>query len=783
VKVVKLEALLGHLFVVGGRSISTKPPGALVQVAPRRAHRTRENDTLFLLITPAGQAQVPASFYENLAKVAAEEYFKSRVGITGALREAFNALNKTIQEQNQKQSTDYRAGALFMVKRGEEIFLARSGTTLCASRLAGKYVTFPDDPDMINLMPLGSQADPIIEMAHYPLQANDMFVLGDAGLAAISDEILQQATGTGDINRVLEILEKAVQRQAFASIVQFVGPEGPATIVQTPIATSTPPVPAPQPIEAVAVEAKITSELTPPALTSELVAMPSVEGEVIETPATEAEAVSPLVTEGLEAVAPLETSSFEMPPTSEKPVERVAPPIAEDEMVAEEDAAQVGMPRTIIASILMLVSNTLAGIARAANAALDRILPEPEEGRREGKVVPMNVVALVAIVVPTFIAIIVVGLVLSERDNTNFEQYRVDAVAAVEEARTFTQNPNHDPETALELWRIALTLSRRAYNEDPQDSEIRDLVIETQNNIDRYDRVRRVQVTKLRDFGENADLRGPVISANTVDLYTLDRARGTVYHDTLDSSGTSIIEERDVPVIQRGMRIQNSVAANIVDIEWIGNDGGADRDNALAALDENGLLITYNPTFPPANGIQLVLPPNWSRPVAIALWRQNFYVLDGGANQIWRYQPVNGVYGELPSEYFTGADRPDLSNAVDFAIDDQGLVYILLGDGTIRKFTSGQPQTFDWFQPPVDGITNGRALFIDNNPISYSLYMIDRIHQALYKVSFGGQINDGYRPANQLSAFDNLTGVGVDSSRGISRIYVLSGNSMYLVNQ
>lgn len=778
----KLEALLGHLFVVGGRSISTKPPGALVQVAPRRAHRTRENDTLFLLITPAGQAQVPASFYENLAKVAAEEYFKSRVGITGALREAFNAVNKAIQEQNQKQSTDYRAGALLMVKRAEEIFLARSGTTLCASRLAGKYVTFPDDPDMINLMPLGSQADPIIEMAHYPLQANDMFVLGDAGLAAISDEILQQATGTGDINRVLEILEKAVQRQAFASIVQFVGPEGPAAIVQTPVATNAPPVPAPQSIEA-AVEVKITSEITPPISVAESVVMPSAEGEAIKTPAVETEAISSLITEGRETVASIETSLFETPLASEEPPARVAPPVSEDEMVAEEDAAQVGMPRTIIASILMLISNTLAGIARGANAALDRILPEPEEGRREGKVVPMNVVALVAIVVPTFIAIIVVGLVLSERDNTNFEQYRVDAVAAVEEARTFTQNPNNDPQTALELWQIALTLSRRAYNEDPQDSEIRDLVIETQNNIDRYDRVRRVQVTKLRDFGENADLRGPVISANTVDLYTLDRARGTVYHDTLDSSGTSIIEERDVPVIQRGMRIQQAQVASLVDIEWIGNDGGADQDNALAALDENGLLITYNPTFPPANGIQLVLPPAWVRPVAIALWRQNFYVLDGGANQIWRYEPVNGVYGELPSEYFTGSERPDLSNAVDFVIDDQGLVYILFGDGTIRKFTSGQPQTFEWFQPPVDGITNGRALFIDNNPISYSLYMIDRLHQALYKVSFGGQINDGYRPANQLSAFDNLTGVGVDSSRGISRIYVLSGSSMYLVNQ
>lgn len=757
----KLEALLGHLFVVGGRSLSSKPPGALVQVAPRRAHRTRENDTLFVLITPAGQAQVSASFYENLAKVASENYFKSRVGVTGALREAFNAINAAIQEQNQKQATDYRAGALLMVKRGEEIFLARSGTTLCVSRQAGQYVTFPDDPDMINLMPLGSQTNPVLEFAHYALQANDMFVLGDAGLAVVTDEMLQKATGTGDINQVLEILEKAVQRQAFASVVQFVGPDGapaPAAPPQ-PVATTATPEPLPE----------IRSEAIPTveslsALLIEPTSMAS--GEFPDAAPVVSEIAPPSDPAGLE--------------TGEEVPLRPEPSNRSD--VPAEESEQLGMPRTLVVTVLMLISNALAGIARATNAALDRILPEPEEGRRDGKVVPMNVVALIAIVVPTIIAIIVVGLVLSERDTTNFEQYRTDAVSAVEEARTFGQDTNGDPKTGMELWNIALTLTRRAYNEDPQDSEIREMLIEAQNNIDRYDRVRRIQTTKLREFGENADLRGPIISANTVDLYTLDKARGAVYHDTMDSSGTNIIQERDIAVIQRGMRVREFTVANLVDIEWIGNDGGADLDNALAALDENGLLITYNPTFPPATGIQLVKPPTWNRPIAIALWRQNFYVLDAGANQIWRYEPVDGQYSEQPSEYFVGSERPNLTGAVDFAIDDQGSIYILFGNGSLEKYRGGQLETFDWFNAPVDGFTNGRALFIDNNPISYSLYVVDRVHQGVYKVSFGGEVNDGYKPANQLNAFDNLTGVAVDSSRGYARMYVLSGNSLYLIS-
>ncbi len=772
----KLEALLGHLFVVGGRSLSSKPPGALVQVAPRRSHRTRENDTLFVLITPAGLAQVSANFYENLAKVASEHYFKSRVGVTGALREAFNAINATIQEQNQKQATDFRAGALLMVKRGEEIFLARSGTTLCVSRQAGQYVTFPDDPDMINLMPLGSQTNPILEFAHYALQANDMFVLGDAGLAVVTDDILQKATGTGDINRVLEILEKAVQRQAFASVVQFVGPDG----VTTPI-TPPPAAVASMPVEAPAVVLSGVSEETSAGIALEKASDEAI--PMIESPAAALSETPLPVSVEIEEVA-LGTS--DPPEADEIPIEAApnAMPLRAEPTVSPDadDTEQLGMPRTVVVTVLMLMSNALAAIARATNTALDRILPEPEEGRRDGKVVPMNVVALIAIVVPTIIAVIVVGLVLSERDTTNFEQYRTDAVSAVEEARTFGQSGSSDPKTGMELWNIALTLTRRAYNEDPEDSEIRDMLIEAQNNIDRYDRVRRVQVTKLREYGENADLRGPIISANTVDMYTLDKARGAVYHDTLDSSGTGIIQERDVPVIQRGMQVREFTVTNLIDIEWIGNDGGADQDNALAALDENGVLITYNPTFPPATGIKLVQPPNWNRPVAIALWRQNFYVLDAGANQIWRYEPVDGAYSEQPSEYFTGSERPNLAGAVDFAIDDQGSIYILFGDGSLEKYRGGLAESFDWFNAPIDGFTSGRALFIDNNPLSYSLYLVDRVHQGVYKVSFGGEINDGFKPANNLGAFDNLTGVAVDSSRGFARMYVLSGSSLYLVS-
>ena len=67
----ELEALVGYVFIVGGRAVSATPPGALVELPPRKAPRGREQDTFFTLITPSGSAQAQAGFYEQMAKLAA----------------------------------------------------------------------------------------------------------------------------------------------------------------------------------------------------------------------------------------------------------------------------------------------------------------------------------------------------------------------------------------------------------------------------------------------------------------------------------------------------------------------------------------------------------------------------------------------------------------------------------------------------------------------------------------------------------------------------------------
>lgn len=773
----KYEALVGHLFVVGGRTISSPPPGALVQAAPKRAHRTREQDTLFVLVTPAGQTNAKAEFYEKLAALAAETYFNSRLGITGALRELANTLNQRIQQLNQQQSADYRAGLLALVKRGEEVYVMRCGTTLCASYNDLIYSTFPTDPDMLNILPLGARSEPSAEFTHYDLAPNDLFVLGDAGISAISDKKLQEAIKLGNIEDCLDRLEAAVERQAFATIIQFITEAVEQTAAPSPTISEMPPPPFTEDIET-ALPTTIDTEIESINVTQTPTPF------VVEDTPSDAPLINPAETEDTEAIA---SEAAETTPSGE--IEADEPPPekaprrqhrAEKQALTDEARPRrQSLPKALVVGILLLVSNILKGISNFLNAVLNRLLPEPAPGQSHNTLIPMNIVALVAVVIPAIVGVIVVGLALSNRDTTLFEELRVEAINAKTEADALEASSEAAPKDKRNAWLEVRNWAERARRENPNSEEIRDIILEAQRYIDSYDRIIRVPITLIREFASNADLRGPIVAPNGQDIYVLDRNRSQVYRTVVDSSGSRLIEAEAIPIIERGRLINNALVSNLIDIEWI-TGSGAVNSNALLALDDNGLLITYHGTFGPG-ALQLRLPVDWNRPQAIALWGPNFYVLDAGASQIWRFRPEDGFFQLPPEEYFTGGNRPNLSASVDMGIDEDGSIYILFNNGSISKFVGGEPASFalDPQKAPVDGITSGRALFLSTDPRAYALYIADQNNDAIYQISLGGTVNLGYRPTDLLSkAFDQVSGVYVNAQPP-GKVYVLSGNALY----
>lgn len=722
----ELEALVAHVYVVGGRAVGSPPPGALAMPAPKRVTRVRQEETLFLLLVPSGAVKAQASVYQELAQQAADLYFKTAGGITGGLREMLVQLNQRILAEQKTLLQPLRVSLICAVMREHELYLARCGAMIAVFRHATQIMSFPANrtPENLNLVPpLGATMEPRIELTRYDLSPGCFLVLADSTFAKADDQEWQTIlTSADDIGATLEPLRKLADSPlAHATVIQFV--------------TEDTPTPEPPPIP--------TRPLSsPPAL-----------------PVEAAESAEP-------------------------------PPIAVKEPLPED--AEPSPPRSKRASQEMkkVLAKTLSGVAETTSKVGDKIFAgesaseEDTTPENEQAAYPLlsNLVVLLALFIPLVVVVVVVGLALSDTGDTAFESCRLDVLARRDAARQLTPAEGapiteESIARAREQWMLVKEEAFACEKEKPGDEEMRLIAGEAQNNLDRFDRVTRRDVVALRAFAPNADLRGPV-SGNWITLYSLDRANDEVYQDVLNDKGTLLVSVGETPVIFKGQNIRGEVVDELIDLDWLergGLPGGV--SNVPIALDRTGLIVWYNETFGENDVLRLVTPATWSQPVALAVWRLNVYILDPAAQQIWRYVPNEGVYSELPEEYFFGENRPDLTGAVDLGIDEDGSVYVLFGSGTIRKFRGGVEQPFDLFNLPAGALTSAASLYVDNNPISRGLVVADPTNATLYTMSLGGTVNLGYRPLNQLDAFENIRGGIVNADLG--NVYVLAGSYLY----
>jgi hypothetical protein len=430
--------------------------------------------------------------------------------------------------------------------------------------------------------------------------------------------------------------------------------------------------------------------------------------------------------------------------------------------------------RRLLRDVARAILGALLGVANVLQSILDKLLPTPDKVGRQG--ISTEAAIVMAILIPLVIVIVVVGLSLSQQGQTEFERYRDRALSAHQEALRLSGTGGCPSAELRPTWVEVLRLADQAGEFRPDDTDVMVIRADAQNFLDCFDKVQRREVTLLRDFAEDAALVGPVVH-NGVELYTLDTANDVVYHDTLNDRGDRLISRGEV-ILQRGQAVGGFTVGDLFDIEWL-DRGGTANDNVLIALDRNGVLASYSETFFLA-AQQLVIEGRWQNPVAMSVFNSNLYVLDIGAGQIWRYVPPAGErrYSNAPEEYFTGDIRPDLTSAVDFGISETGEIYILFADGTIEKYLSGQPQSFSFSQQPSGTISTANKLFVDNDPASRNLYVLDRESQSIFETSWAGTFQTTFRPRNEADAFRDISGLFADSVVR-NNMYVVAGNRLY----
>lgn len=711
--------------MVGGRAMRGIPPGARVEQPPKKPQRGREADTFFVLVTPSGQVQGNAGFYEGLARLAGEFYFRTSSSITSGLRESIIGINSHLMSYNANSGEQYQVNLIAMVLRGHEVFIARTGATVSLLSHGETFYSSPEDLHdelALNALPLGYSPSADVKLARYEIVPGQVLVLSDNSLLTGTIEALKIALAAGANQAVQNALKSLAGASTQAMIIEFRRPEPVAKPPPTPE-----PLPAPPP----------AAEVLPDSVVS----------PVIEEP-TKQELPEPVVAavEATESAQPSEVST--PAPIQPKP-------------------AKIEPPKPNIAKRLtMAVAWILRAVVKVINTILDKLLPEPKEGAPN---ISTSAAIGIAILIPVVAIFVMVGFQLFQIDNTNFEQMVSQIQSQANEAAAI---PKTDEQKAKTLWIAVLQRLEMAELQRPKDATLQKIRAQAEAALDDFGRVTRKTPVALRTFPNNAVL-GAVWLQGSSDVYTLDKANSAIYRDTLRQPDQFGSARSQGALIQNGAPVSGYVVRKLNDILWV-DEAGVRTSHALVGLEPQGFLITYSPAAPPAQAQALPGSERWKNPIALSIWKENLYILDPGANQIWRYKPAGTTYPNPPEEYFELEYQRNLANAVDFAIDEKGNVYVLFSTGTMKKYNAGAEQNFALNNMPEGGLHSANAMHLDGSSALQAIYITDPIDQAVYEFTLAGTFQNRYKSSDP-NAFRKLSSVYVE---GVNA-YVTDGNVLY----
>ncbi len=313
----------------------------------------------------------------------------------------------------------------------------------------------------------------------------------------------------------------------------------------------------------------------------------------------------------------------------------------------------------------------------------------------------------------------------------------------------------------------------------PESAEAMGLRSKIQVRLDEVNQVRRVtSVWRLNTYPADANLTRVVVQG--AHILVMDRHGGHVYHHSMDAQVQHALDptSTETILVSRGSTVGNVVVGELVDMVWMPT--GHNRKKAsLLILESGGTVLDYDPATRQLIPLRVASTEMWQYPRLLAAHSGRLYVLDSGANKIWRYDPTEDGYNSVPTDWLQ--IEMDLTSVVSMALSDS--FYLLYADEAIRKFSIGEADTFDisdWDTPP----SNPTSIFTRPPAETRWIYVADRGNSRIAQVSKEGQFAQQFRmdEASIAGSDDPLAGATdlfVDEITG--RAYLLSGRDLYLL--
>jgi hypothetical protein len=290
--------------------------------------------------------------------------------------------------------------------------------------------------------------------------------------------------------------------------------------------------------------------------------------------------------------------------------------------------------------------------------------------------------------------------------------------------------------------------------------------------IDKIDGVTRLgQSFKLYEYPSSPTK----VIVSVLDVYVLDRATGRVYHHALNDLRNGLRNpSADQVLLEQGQVVEGQAVSDLIDIAWI-KDGGERQAGALLILDAAGFLFEYDPTWETFQPLEVGGVGEWGRPYALSTFDSNMYLLDPGANQIFKYW--NQQYASEPSRWIA-QDGISIATAIDIGID--GSIFLLHQDGRLTKYFGGEVVPFTPTRIPLP-LSSADAMYMDIDEVAEYIYIADGAERRVVQIDREGVFVRQFKLDREREAsFAQLADIFVDEMAG--KLFYVTGNALYVTD-
>ena len=776
---------------VAGGSQYDQPNNILVDERTSPFAKGRSRGSLYVLLELSGSGTEHDAITKQMLQAIGHTYYSQKGSVTAGLREAVYQANEMLLQENRNSLPgEHRiAGVSCAVLRDDDLFVAQAGPALIYLLHQGQESRYPDrspwldgfPPEEVDAVPLGKRREISVDLFHSQVGHGDTILLASSGLARdIAPAAWPRILFQTPVSSLLEDLR--LQGGGFelsALVVRLAGV-------------------APDKAEAEPVAQARTGERAREAAPTAQTLRPGVAMASRSQPSAPAES-------GWRAEEREPEPREEIPPRPRAQEKAIEEPYLDTEL---EDTDSIG-ERIADATAKLRLGERIRALAAAVAAAFTRLwyallslvgrmMPErlapqvpleatstaskaPAQRKESAKPSPRSesvqkLLVGVAVAIPIIVAVVVL-VAWFQRGQAR----RAEQEALWQQASTYWEQAQVD--TDAQLTRTHLANAQRFVDEflvqQPEDVDALDLRSKIQARLDVVNQVQRISwVGRLNTYPADANLTRVVVQG--AHIFVMDRHNGQVYHHRMDDQLQNALDPATTGtvLVSRGDQVGNVVVGDLVDMVWMPT--GPDRQKAsLLILESGGSILDYDPATTQLIPLQVAASETWRYPKLVGSHSGRFYLLDSSANKILRYDPTPDGYNSAPFDWLQ--TEVDLAGVVGMAIGDS--IYLLYADGAIRKFSTGEADTFDisdWDTPP----NNPTSIFTRPPAETRWIYVADRGNSRIVQVSKEGQFKQQFRVADATASesgdpLAGATDLFVDEIAG--QAYLLSGRELYLL--